>query len=277
MRLMLVENQWIKMRWHYKNKSHFESKGYKFTSFGDDVMIKAEDLRPESHEKVMVKCDGCGEVFNRDFRDYVKEHDNEYGDCCRKCNRKKAVRTNRELYGVDWCLQREDFKQKQKDTCLEKYGVEYISQDASFRQAVINSCRERYGVDNVSYDDSVKKKKIESFYKNGTCPTSKPQLELHNILEEMYGHCDLNYPLSWYSLDCFIEVNGVGIDVEFDGSYWHTGKEDKDARRDKYVQGCGYKVLRFFSSGKLPTKEQIKTNVDALVNTDTKYIRIDMT
>ena len=72
MRLMLVENQWIKMRWHYKNKSHFESKGYKFTSFGDDVMIKAEDLRPESHEKVMVKCDGCGEVFNRDFRDYVK-------------------------------------------------------------------------------------------------------------------------------------------------------------------------------------------------------------
>lgn len=277
MRLMLVENQWIKMRWHYKNKSHFELRGYKFTAFGDEVMIKAEDLRPESHEKVMVRCDGCGEVFARDFRDYVKEHDEEYGDCCRKCNRKKAIRTNRELYGVDWCLQREDFKQKQKDTCLEKYGVEYISQDAGFRQTVINSCRERYGVDNVSYDDAVKKKKMESFYQNGTCPTSKPQIALRDMLEEMYGNCDLNYPLAWYSLDCFIEVDGVKIDVEFDGSYWHTGKEEKDARRDKYVQGCGYKVLRFFSSGKLPTKGQIKANVDVLLTTDTKYIRIDMT
>lgn len=97
------------------------------------------------------------------------------------------------------------------------------------------------------------------------------------MLKEMCGSCDLNHPLAWYSLDCFIEVNGVKIDVEFDGSYWHTGKEEKDARRDKYVQGCGCKVLRFFSSGKLPTKEQIKANIDVLVNTDTKYIRIDMT
>lgn len=64
---MLVENQLIKMRWHYKNKPRFESRGYQFTSFGNEVIVKAEDLSPESHEKVMVRCDGCGYKVLRFF------------------------------------------------------------------------------------------------------------------------------------------------------------------------------------------------------------------
>lgn len=273
---MLIPNQYIKTIWHYKNKEHFENKGYKFTAFRDELIVKAEDLSNESHEKVYVQCDGCGAVFQRSFRHYIKEHDKQYGDCCRKCNRKIAMRTNKERYGVEWCLKRDDFKQKQKDTCLERYGVEYISQNKEFRDNVKSSCLEKYGVENVSMLDDVKDKKALSFYKNGTCPTSKPQLELYKILKEMYGNCELNYPVGRCSLDCMVVVDGVRIDVEFDGVYWHRDTEDKDRRRNYYVIKSGYKVLRFFRDGQMPTREQIKSNIDILVNTDKHFIKIDM-
>lgn len=265
---MLAPNQYIKTKWHYKNKEHFESRGYIFTKFGDEIIIKAEDLRDESHEMVDVICDGCGKLFQREYRAYIKNHDSQYGDCCRKCCRKIAMRTNKERYGVDWCLQRDDFKEKQKQTCLEKYGVEYISQSKEFRNTVENTCIKKFGVKNISQADVIKKKKADSFYKNGTCPTSKPQLLLFETLKEMYGACELNYPVGKCSLDCFVIVNNVKIDVEFDGSYWHSGKEERDKRRNYYLIGRGYKVLRYISSLRIPSKEQIEEDIKHLITTD---------
>lgn len=273
---MIVPNQFITVKWHHKNRVHYESKGYKFTAYKDEFQVKAEDMNPTSHNKVKVQCDYCGAVMTRDFRRYILEHDEELGDTCHKCKRIKQEKTNQQKYGVDWCLQREDFKQKQIDTCREKYGVDYISQDAEFRQSVISSCLERYGVSNISCNEDIKRKKSESFYEHGTCPTSQQQIQLCEMLKEIYGKCELNYPVDGCSLDCYVEIDGIKIDVEYDGWYWHKDKQESDKRRNYFLIHKGYRVLRFICKNEMPTKECIQKNIDKIVKNGNHLIIVDL-
>lgn len=271
---MLIPNQLIKVKWHYTNKDYYVSKGYVFTHFNDDFYVKAEHLNPTSHIKVKVKCDHCDKEFMRSYRDYIKEHSQLYGDCCRIHSRLKAKDTCQKLYGVDWVMQYPDFKEKQKNTCQMKYGVDYISQDKNFRQKVIESVQTRYGVDNVSQLPEIREKVAKSFYKNNTCATSKAQIELNNLLSNLYNDSKLNYPLGRYLLDSFIIVNGVKIDVEYDGQYWHSLTKNRDQKRNEYVLSCGYKILRFIGTNKLPSIVLIKNSIDTLVNTNTDFLEI---
>ena len=55
--IMLVENQMVEISWTPTTKDWLESKGYKFTKYRDKIMIKAEDLQPNSHVKIIAQCD----------------------------------------------------------------------------------------------------------------------------------------------------------------------------------------------------------------------------
>lgn len=256
---MIISNQIVKEKWTRANKSYYEEKGYLFTNFGEEFEVNSKDLRFNSKVKVKVCCDVCGKEFYREFYRYLKFHDKEYGDCCRKCNRLIAKRTNKEKYGVDWCLQREDFKQKQINTCRDRYGVDYISQDENFRKTVIESCKEKYGVENVSRLPEIQNKKWRNYYDGTREATSKQQKELALQLEKIYGNCELNKKVGRYSLDCYVVINGIAVDVEYDGKFWHDrpGVIEKDNRRDNFLNENGIKVLRFVSKNKLPKEEEI--------------------
>ena len=82
---MLVENQRIKMRWHYKNKSHFESKGYKFTNINDVFVVNINDLTNSSSTRVKIKCDYCGREYECYYYSYVKSHAILNKDACKHC------------------------------------------------------------------------------------------------------------------------------------------------------------------------------------------------
>lgn len=273
--LIILENQKFTVRWHYKNKEYYVALGYKFTAFLETFEVKAEDLMPTSHEKVKVLCDKCKQaVFEREYRNYAKEHDEVLGDLCPKCNREKAKATCRQRYGVDWGIQHEQFKQKQKETCLNKYGVEFISQDSDFRDKVKNTVLSKYGVENISQAKEIQEKKAASFYENGTCPTSKPQIELYELLLKNYGNCTLNKRCGKYLLDCALTLDGVDIDVEYDGKYWHTNQE-KDDKRDKFILSKGYKVLRIIGNSKVPSFELIDNLIHTLIQGE-NIIKIDI-
>lgn len=269
---ILVQNQFIKTTWHYKNKQWYEERGYMFTEFRDKLVVKADDLRPFSHEMVKVICDQCGKEFERDFRSYYKAQQDEYGDCCRKCNHIRATKTNRKRYGVDWCLQREDFREKQKQTCLDKYGVEYIGQDANFRKTVERTCLEKYGYTSIGACPEIQTKARRTMQKNGTCPTSREQLALFAMLSEIYPNAQLNYPVGRCSLDCYVEINNVQIDIEYDGWYWHKDTQEEDRRRNYWLIKQGYKVLRYVSRRALPTADELKQDIKNLVTTDKNLI-----
>lgn len=179
----------------------------------------------------------------------------------------KRKQTCLKRYGVLSTNSLPEVIQKKKDACLDKYGVECSLQYPEFQELKIQTWLHNYGVDNPSKSDDVKLKKAMSFYQNGTCPTSKPQIQLQKMLELEYGECQLNFPCKWYSLDCVIQYNNIKIDIEFDGNYWHKDKVSFDNKRDDYVIKHGYKVLRIKSDYKLPSIIDIRNKINILVNT----------
>ena len=185
-------------------------------------------------------------------------------------------------YGVHHPAQSEMVREKMKQTTLKKYGVEYASQAEEIRLKVQQTVREKYGVDYISQAEEVKKKKKNTFLSQygvehalqiNSTPVSSQQEQIYQMIKQKYKNAEINYPFSTCSLDVFVNVNGVLIDIEYDGWYWHQEKQ-KDIKRDKFLQSNGLKTLRIRSGHLLPTEQELFDAIDYLVNTDHHFKEI---
>lgn len=212
---------------------------------------------------------------------------------------KKVKATMKELYGVENAFQSEEIKAKIKDTMLSKYGVDHPKKSSKIKEKerlnnlkkygvesytqteecknkMKQTCLERYGVEYTLQAKEVREKISASLLKNGNVPTSKPQIELFNLLKEEYGECYLNKPCGSCFLDCALTVNGIYIDVEFDGAYWHQD-EQRDRKRDEFVKTQGYKIFRIIGTHEIPTIEEIRSRVDFLLSTAHTFTCLNLT
>lgn len=81
---MLKDSQHIKIKWGTKNKKWYTEKDYHFTNYGDELLVRAEDLMKTSNAKVILICDICGtEEFLTTFYNYSKAKSKEYH--CESC------------------------------------------------------------------------------------------------------------------------------------------------------------------------------------------------
>lgn len=76
------------MKWNKKNKDYYINKGYRFASFGDSLLVRAEDLSHGSHANVQFYCDYCGREFAKTWKDTFKYENHTH--CCRRCVGKKS-------------------------------------------------------------------------------------------------------------------------------------------------------------------------------------------
>lgn len=294
---MILPNQYVIVKWHPKNKDYYISKGYIFTKMQDEFQVKVEDLPPQSHAWVKVQCDFCGKIIDVKFQNYNNRGKYSDGYACTKCKTKKAKQSFKNRYGVDWISQDDEIKRKQtqtmitkygverysqlpeckekiRQTCLKKYGKEYYSQTKEYHENKMKHDLEKYGVLYHTQAHEVKRKILDSFDKNDTAKTSKPQLELYERLASIYGQCKLNEPCVYYSLDCVVEVNNIKIDIEFDGEYWHRNRGQKDYIRDKFVKNQGYKIIRIKGNRQIPNDNVLVEAIDTLINTNEKFIKL---
>ena len=213
--------------------------------------------------------------------------------------KEKRKNTNLERFGVENAFQSEELKEKIKLTNLSKYGVEYANQNESIKLKIKNTCLEKYGVSCCSKSEIVKQKSRETclkkygyecslnspgvrekgrktLYEKGLIPTSKPERKTCELLKEMYGeeNCKPGYPLDRINFDCLLILNNIKIDVEYDGWYFHSQKQNYDNRRNGFVISKGYKVLRIKGKYKVPTKHQLKEAIDYLVKDNHNYTEI---
>lgn len=213
-------------------------------------------MPPQSHANVIVICDFCGEEYVYKYQNYSNRCSPELGDACPKCKYKKMEQSIKIKYGVDCVFQSEEVKDKIRKTNKEKYGVEYYSQTKECKMKVANT-----------YLNHVKDNSIH-------VPTSSQQLEIFKMLKENYKTVELNYPCGRCFLDCMVEINNIKIDVEYDGIFWHTGKEDYDRRRNYYVISQGYKILRIKGKHKVPNLEILKEAIDKLLKQENNFLEI---
>ena len=272
-----------------RNKNHYINKGYllptiidnrgrKVTPRGTKIKVKVEDLTKGSHVKLLVSCDYCGAVREMPYKEYLKHHDEELGDCCKKCEYVKYRRTMQENYGVDNSFQLPQFIEKAKETNRRNYGYDWHMQRPEYQEIYEEIMQDRYGVNRALQYEPFRQKQMVTMKNNNNSPISKPQKALFDLLKGCYqNYMELEYPCGPYSLDIMIDFDNIKIDVEYDGWFWHQN-EKRDRRRDNYVKRKGYKILRVLSNkfDTLPSVELLKLNISTLLNTDTSFIRITM-
>lgn len=295
---MLEPNQYISTKWSPNNIKHYRSLGYEFTKFGDSIVVPIEHLTHGSHVKVNVICDYCGKVVSKSYKDYIRDHSEALGDACCKCSSIKFEHTCMDKYGCKTNLLCDDTKQKIRETNMVRYGGGAPASSEVVRAKMRSTTMKRYGAENYSSTqigkDKIAKtnleryghtcylqskegrqKTLDTLYRNGTTKTSKPQLELYNLLCELYDKCELNYPIIGYSADCFLNIDGTCIDVEYDGMYYHQFTQEHDNLRDRRLIGKGIKVLRVKGNYDIPTRSQIESAIKALLESE-NYIEIEV-
>ena len=82
---MLI-TEYVTIKWNGNTKKYYESLGYTFTSYGDEFIIKASDLKPGSRQRVIAKCDCCGiekSVYYYSYTKIIQSNNGKY--YCHKC------------------------------------------------------------------------------------------------------------------------------------------------------------------------------------------------
>ena len=181
--------------------------------------------------------------------------------------KKECKKTMIERYGNANAMNVPELKEKQQNSIYEHYGVYNPLQSDEIKEKVFTTNLIKYGYKSALQNKEVKEKQMQTFYQNSTTPTSSQQLKLYDIIKQKYLDAKLNYPFSNCSLDIFIDISDIKIDIEYDGSYWHQNQQ-ADIKRDKFLQSRGFKVLRIRSGHKLPAEEEIFTAINELATTN---------
>lgn len=101
----------VKVKWHYLNREHYESLGYKFTKNLDEFEVKVEELPTTCKIVVDYICDGCGKIKHVSYGDYTKKIKEDGKTYCKKCVNKhhneriiKGLLKNSNSF-YDWCIE----------------------------------------------------------------------------------------------------------------------------------------------------------------------------
>lgn len=256
---------------HKKAKNSVQNK------YGVDNVFQTEIYKDKSKETCLNKYGVEHYSQSQEWKDHIiqiclaKYGETSYlkTDECKN----RIRQTNLEKYGYEWRLQNPEYIQWLKNTLIEKYGGIGMGSEIT-KEKILTTNKERYGYEYPTQSDVVQEKIHRTLFQNGTCATSKPQIELFNKLKKIYGNCELNYPCGRCSLDCMIIVDGIKIDIEYDGQYWHKNKGSKDYQRDWFVRSQGYKILRINGNTQIPTEEDIKNAINYLMKPENCYTKI---
>ena len=156
---------------------------------------------------------------------------------------------------------------------LDRYGVKYSMQSPEIMAKSKRTMKEKYGVEHALQNDKIMEKAMFTRNKN-KCYASRPQRKVGYKLLDIYHNCLLESLCGKYSLDCVVEINGIKVDVEYDGWYYHQNRITEDSERNQYVINHGYKILRIFGneSNSVPTIQELKDNIDNLITNPNLFI-----
>lgn len=286
----MIPEQDVEIQVNYRNIDHFKNKGYNDIKCKQNIIVKVDDLPLNSHKKIWIQCDYCGEKFKRVYRDHLKFKNKSpiKKDACDKCRSIKTKESNMIVYGVESAVQTKDVKEKRKKTNLKKYGYENVLQSPEIQKKIINSFIEKYGVDNPFKSKEIikkikntnlKKYGVEHLnqlpevieertkkatltkYRKGNTPTSTQQMYLHQVIGGK-----LNYPVDKVMLDIafpdekiYIEYQGSGhnLDVQL-GKMTEEEFKRKEMNRFYFLKNKGWKMIEIISSNdKLPKEEKL--------------------
>lgn len=202
---MLLDNE-VRMKWSYRNKEHFISKGYVFTKINDVFLVRVEDLTTGSPIRVRVKCDYCGEEYTCYYYAYCKSHVVLNKDACKHCAATKTYEVSKSKIAKEkfdkltYLFQKRGYElittineydgafMKIKYIC-PKHGEQVAILDNLLKGCGCNSCGREVVAEKLSLNDNVVKEYIEQFNDNILLNCEEYKNELISNLKIQCGNC----------------------------------------------------------------------------------------
>jgi hypothetical protein len=251
-----------------KNNLRFYRRTHPNCQVGDILNIYYTQLGKYSLKPIKLKCDYCGEEFERELQIFFRKYNGiieGQKDACEKCKILKMQETCIMKYGVNHYGKTEEGrkkssehiymkdpikKEKYKKDMLERYGVENQFQRQEIKNKSKDTIFNKYGVNHImhlsEYKDKVVVKSKQTMYKNGTAPCSSQQKYIHSLIGG-----ELNYPVDKLSLDIaypedkiYIEYNGGGHDFDVKiGRLTEKEFKIKENKRYFFLKQLGWKQI----------------------------------
>ena len=180
---MLVSNKAL-VNTNNRNYKKFLNFGYDF-KIGQTIEVSVEHLEKFSRAEVNCQCDRCGKSIKTKWNLYIRNVNNGYYSCSRKCSMDKFKITCLEKYGTEFPLQNievkrqleqyffdkygshpsklEYFELKKQKTNLEKYEVHHQMQMKKNVHKIKKTKLEKYGDENYNNHELSKITKLEKY------------------------------------------------------------------------------------------------------------------
>ncbi len=248
-------------------------KATNLTKYGVENVSQSEDIKQKKKETFQERYGvdtylQLPEVIENTKQKILNQYGVEYYTQTKKY-REQADKTNLEKYGVKQPLQSDVFKDKFKKTMLERYGVENAMDSEVFIDKIKNTLITRYGESTPMRVPEFAKKARESLRRNNGIPTSSQQLSIFELLKNNNYDVYLNYPEMAFDLDIALFINGIKIDIEYDGWFWHQDRRRDAIRNDLLIKNNWY-VIRILSAYKIPDIDMLTNSITNILRNNTK-------
>lgn len=91
----MILDEYIETKIAPSNKEHYKNLGYDISNIKIPILVKVCDLLLNSHIKINVKCDVCGELMKMSYQNYNKNTNNQTEMCtCIKC---KSIKSKKNM------------------------------------------------------------------------------------------------------------------------------------------------------------------------------------
>lgn len=175
------------------NINYYKSLGYNNIKVKDSIKIPIIQLPKTSHEKVLIKCDKCGDEKISHYFAYnkyiIKYDDDKY--LCNKCNDSNRKKTLLKKYGSDSLIKIEEFNIKRKKTILDRFGFDHPCKSDEIKQKIIDTNLERYGVKYTSQvkevRDNINATNLERYGNINSLINDKTLEKTFNTMINKYG------------------------------------------------------------------------------------------
>lgn len=133
------------------------------------------------------------------------------------------IKNNLQKYGIKYTFQREDVKEKIKETNLQKYGVDHYSKTNESKQhmSIIVSSKE------------FQEKRNNTLKQNNTWKSSKDEKYIFNELIKIFVNVKQQYSSDVYPFNCDFYIPTLNLYIEYNGSDLHNFKPFTNSEKDK--------------------------------------------
>jgi len=123
----------------------------------DSAILIGDYNKLNRESKIKFTCN-CGKEYDKNFR-LMYESGGAYCNKCTDKNRADKIKINTlEQYGVEYSFQREDIKEKSKNTIKVRYGVDNVTQIPGIKEKAIKTNIQKYGVEHPQQNNEMKQR-----------------------------------------------------------------------------------------------------------------------